>query len=57
MIEDRDFNQREKIINLLQQILVTYLYFNGVNQNSIAKKLGVATATVNAMLKGIKTKN
>ena len=57
MIEDRDFKQREIIINLLQSILTVQLYSNGANQAMIAKKLGVATATVNEVLRGLKRKD
>ena len=56
-MEDRDFKQREKIIELLQRILAVQLYANGASQSLIAKRLGVATATVNEMLRGLKRKD
>jgi len=46
-------SQLDKLVLLMQYSVATQLAALGVSQALIAKKLGVAKATVNAMLKGI----
>lgn len=46
-------SQLDKLVILMQHSVAIQLAALGVSQALIAKKLGIATATVNAMLKGI----
>ncbi len=46
----------DKIINLLQLLVATELYRDGVAKSEIGKQLHLAKASVVAMLKGIKLK-
>lgn len=57
MTTELNSKQLDKMISLLQHLLAIQLYLNGVNQAAIAKKMGVATVTVNEMLKGLKKNN
>jgi predicted transcriptional regulator len=43
-----------EIKKLLQQLLAVELFKSGVPQADIAKRLHIATASVNQMLKGVK---
>jgi len=46
--------QTDTSVILLRNLLILQLFSMGVPQAQIAKKIGVANATVNAFLKGIK---
>jgi len=57
MPKDRDAVLDEKLdkaINLLKHLLAVELAREGVSRQVIAKHIGVATATVGTMLKGVK---
>jgi len=43
----------DKITQLLQNLLAIELWRGGISQAEIGKRLGIATGTVNKMLKGV----
>lgn len=43
----------DRIENLIKHLLAIQLYRSGVNQQTIAKHLGIAKAKANDMLKGV----
>jgi len=47
-----DLDKLDEIIRLLQILVASNLNTSGVKQAEIAKKLGIATASVNQILKG-----
>lgn len=48
-----DSERLDEVIRLLQLSAAIELYRAGVTQKQIGKNLGIATASVNSMLKGI----
>jgi hypothetical protein len=46
-------NEQDRIIELLEKILLFQLYSLGVNQERIAKTVGKNTVWVNTLVKGI----
>ncbi|MCJ7459346.1 MAG: hypothetical protein MUP17_10170 [candidate division Zixibacteria bacterium] len=46
----------KRIAQLLQNLLAIELWRGGLSQAEITKRLGVATGTVNKMLKGVSQK-
>jgi hypothetical protein len=54
----KTISNEEKIVDLLEKNLIVQLYFSGVTQEGIAKKLRIAKKAVNDFLKGVsKNKN
>jgi len=46
-------NDPKTITQLLQNLLIVELWRGGLSQGEISKRLGVATVTVNKILKGV----
>ena len=49
----KSVNDLETISNLLKNLLAIELYRSGLSQPEIGKRLGIATGSVNSMLKGV----
>ena len=52
-----DSEKLDQIINLLQTIAALELYRSGVKQSEIGKHLGIATVSVNKILKSVNRDN
>jgi transposase len=50
----KQIDQDEKILQLLQHLLVIELWRGGLSQHQIRARLGISIGTVNNMLKGVK---
>lgn len=45
--------EMQQMVNLLQQLLAIELWRGGLSQADIGKRIGIATGSVNKILKGI----
>lgn len=50
----KQIDQAEKIVELLQYLLVIELWRSGLSQQQIRAQLGISINAVNNMLKGVK---